>query len=449
MTTPLPTQLNKSGGDRIADYKRNLDFYNGNQWPTRRDRRRDRGNLTLNYARAIVKKIAAYVMQGRSVNVEPASDDPAAIDAAAQAEAAIATIHAANHADRLDYDTEIDTAVLGDGAYKVTWSTERDTVRITAPDVQGLYAWPLTDDLTEFSRVCHRYQVPPSDPLAAPFARGDKSVEIIEDWTPAVFTLHIDGKVTQSEPNPYGFIPFVIYPNESQPKRWYGVSDIEEIREPCDALNRQVTRIDKILAVSGNPIAVLEGVQQSEDIAAVPGAIWEIPEGAKAYLLDLLRGGGVRLHIDYVDLLRNTLQDLAETPRTAFGDTDRDLSGIALRIQLQPLLQKVDRKRLIRTAAYIRRTEMAFALLKQFANEDHTTAGEIVVNWEPATPGDRTEAIANEAAMLASGIAARRTAIARLGEVDDVDKELSLIDTDQTAALERNPAPSSDQRPTA
>lgn len=434
MTTPLPTHLTKFGGERIANYKRNLDFYNGQQWPARRDRRRDRNNLTLNYARAIVKKIAAYVMQGRSVNVEPTSDDPTAITAAALAEAAIAAIHAANHADRLDYDTEIDTAVLGDGAYKITWSPEQSRVRITAPDVQGIYAWPLSDDLTEFSRVCHRYQL----------TTGDKPIDVIEDWTAALFDLHIDGKLTSSSPNPYGFIPFVIYPNESQPKRWYGVSDIEEIREPCDALNRQVTRIDKILAVSGNPIAVLEGVQQSEDIAAVPGAVWEIPEGAKAYLLDLLRGGGVRLHIDYVDLLRNTLQDLAETPRTAFGDTDRDLSGIALRIQLQPLLQKVDRKRLIRTAAYVRRTEMAFALLKQFAGEDHTTAGEIVVNWEPATPGDRTEAIANEAAMLASGIAARRTAIARLGEVDDVDKELSLIDADQT--LERNQTPQANQR---
>jgi hypothetical protein len=430
MTTPLPQQLRKTDNERLANYKRNLDFYNGQQWPAGRDRRRDAKNLTFNYARAIVKKIAAYVMQGRSVNVEPASDDTTAIGAAAQAEAAIAGIHAVNHADRLDYDTEIDTAVLGDGAYKVTWSPERNAVRITAPDVQGLYAWPASDDLTEFVRVCQRYQLPADDPRVAPYARNDRPVELIEDWTTTLFDLYIDNQLASSVPNPYGFVPFVIFPNESQPKRWYGASDIDEIREPCLALNREVTRIDKILAVSGNPIAVLEGVQQSQDIAVDPGAVWEIPEGAKAYLLDLLRGGGVRLHIDYVDLLRNTLQDLAETPRTAFGDTDRDLSGVALRIQLQPLLQKVERKRLIRTAAYIRRTEMAFALLAQFRKEDHSQAGEIVVNWEPATPGDRTEAITNEAAMLTAGIAARRTAIARLGEVDDVDKELSLIDAD-------------------
>ena len=37
-----------------------------------------------------------------------------------------------------------------------------------------------------------------------------------------------------------------------------------------------------------------------------PGAVWEIPERAKAYLLDLLQGGGVKLHVDYIDLLYRT-----------------------------------------------------------------------------------------------------------------------------------------------
>lgn len=439
MTTPLPDLLRKTDLERTAAYKRNLDFYNGEQWPRQRNRRRDATKLTFNYARAVIRKLTAYTMQGRSVNVEPADDTPAASAAAAAAEQAIEAIHSANHADRLDYDTETDTAVLGDGAYKVTWDQLAARVRITAPDVQGLFAWPETHDLTSFTRVCHRYRL----------ADGPKPVEVAEDWTAELFDIYHDGQLTSSLPNPYGFVPFVIFPNESQPKRWYGLSDIEEIREPCDALNREVTRIDRILAVSGAPITVLENVQQADDIRAEPGAVWEIPEGAKAYLLDLLSGGGVQLHMSYVDLLRNTLQDLAETPRTAFGDTDRDLSGVALQIQLQPLLQKVERKRLIRTAAYIRRTEMALALLAQFGGQDHTTAGQLVVNWEPATPGDRTQAIANEATMLTSGIAARRTAIARLGEVDDVDKELSLIDADAATALERKPAASNNQRPTA
>lgn len=42
---------------------------------------------------------------------------------------------------------------------------------------------------------------------------------------------------------------------------------------------------------SGNPIAVLENVTEAQDIAVAPGAVWEVPEKARAYLLDLLQGG--------------------------------------------------------------------------------------------------------------------------------------------------------------
>ncbi len=54
----------------------------------------------------------------------------------------------------------------------------------------------------------------------------------------------------------------------------------------------------KVLELSGAPITVLENVDGSEGITVGPGAKWELPEGAKAYLLDLLGGGGVGLHIE-------------------------------------------------------------------------------------------------------------------------------------------------------
>ncbi len=108
--------------------------------------------------------------------------------------------------------------------------------------------------------------------------------------------------------------------------------------EPQRELNRAMSQLSRILELSGNPIAVLENVEESEDIAVRPGAVWNIPEDAKAYLLDLLQGGGVRLHIDYINLLYRILHDISESPRAAFGGTERDLSGVALEIELQPLV---------------------------------------------------------------------------------------------------------------
>ena len=130
--------------------------------------------------------------------------------------------------------------------------------------------------------------------------------------------------------NPYGFIPFVIYPNLREPKQFWGVSDIPAIRESVRELNRALSQLSMILELSGNPIAVLENVSESQDIAVQPGAVWELPERARAYLLDLLQGGGVKLHVDYVDLIYRTLHDLGESPRTAFGENRQGLSGVAL-----------------------------------------------------------------------------------------------------------------------
>jgi hypothetical protein len=90
---------------------------------------------------------------------------------------------------------------------------------------------------------------------------------------------------------------------------------MEPVRESIRELNRAFSQLSMILELSGNPVAVLENVGESQDVAVRPGAVWELPERAKVYLLDLLQGGGVRLHADYVELICRTLYDLGETPR--------------------------------------------------------------------------------------------------------------------------------------
>ena len=155
----------------------------------------------------------------------------------------------------------------------------------------------------------------------------------------ADFELWLGDRLHERKPNPYGFIPFVIFPNLREPKQFWGVSDLAAVVEPARELNRAMSQLSAILELSGNPIAVLENIENAEDIAVEPGAVWELPDRAKAYLLDLLQGGGVQLHASYIDLLYRSLHDLTETPRTSFGDNQKALSGVALpTIWLGPLL---------------------------------------------------------------------------------------------------------------
>ena len=300
-------------------------------------------------------------------------------------------------------------------------------MRVTAPDVQGLFAWSGADDPTGRGASRSATRSRPTRPSrCSGRCRRGRSARV--GSTPSSrrgrsesFELWLDGTLTDERPNPYGFIPFVIYPNVREPKQFWGVSDLDALKEPLRELNRALSQLSMILELSGNPIAVLENVTEAQDIAVQPGAVWEIPEKARAYLLDLLQGGGVGLHVEYADLVLRTLHDLAEVPRSAFGDTKQPLSGVALEMELDPLLKKVHRKRLIRGAAFRRRNEMVLRILEQQTGEPFAPYRSRIV-WGPVLPQDRSRLVEDETRLVGAGIHSRRTA-AGLLDVADPDTE--------------------------
>lgn len=420
----LPRQISRMDLERLKAYRENLDFYNGAQWPGY-PRPRER-RLTFNYAKVFVDKVTSYLMSGLDFAIDPAS--PEDREKARRAEEAIYKVYETNSLEQLDFETEIDAAILGDGCFKVTWDSREKRVRVSAPDVQGIYVWWLGDDITRVWRVASRYQLS-ADEVRLLYnagatrrvspAAGKPRSTVVEVWTDRKLELWIDDALLERKTNPYGFIPFLIYPNLREPKKFWGVSDIPTLVEPARELNRALSQLSLILELSGNPIAVLENIENAEDIAVRPGAVWEIPEQARAYLLDLLQGGGVKLHTDYIDLLYRTLHDLSESPRTAFGDNQRGLSGIALEMELHPLLQKVKRKRLIRNAVYRRRNEMILRILEKMAGESFGNYRSRII-WGPTLPQDRGRMVRDEEILIGAGIHSRRTAMDELG-IEDPD----------------------------
>jgi len=412
----IPTQLARHDMDRLKRYKELLDFYYGQHWQGYA--RRGEKRLTFNYAKVVIDKATSYLMSGINFAVDAVEDSDEARAKARRAEAALYQVYEANNLEQIDFETEIDCAILGDAGYKVIWNQETKSVRVTAPDVQGIYAWWVGDDTSRIWRVASKYSLSADEVEILYNARPKgKTANIVELWTDQNLELWLDNVQVEKKPNPYGFIPFIIYPNLREPKKFWGISDLPQIMEPQREFNRSISQLSRILELSGNPIAVLENVEESEDIAVKPGAVWNIPEDAKAYLLDLLQGGGVGLHINYIDLLYRILHDVSESPRAAFGGTARDLSGVALEIELQPLLQKVRRKRLIRTAAYNQRNSLILRLLEKYRGESFGDIRLRVV-WNPVLPRDLTRLVTNEQSLVQSGIHSRRRAMEELGVED-------------------------------
>lgn len=423
---------------RLARYRDYLDFYEGRQWsgrPLPGERR-----LTVNYARVLVRKLVSYIFpEPVSFSVVPDGDGRVAHERAHRAEQALATVYGENDLASVDFTAAVDAAVLGDGGFKVTWDAAAHRPAITAVDMQGVSAWWDVDDPRRVTRVAQRTAIPAADALAryGVVARGPVA-EIVEDWRAATpvdtgrFTLTVDGTVVRDGENPLGGLPYVLFANAPRPRDFWGESDLADLVDVQRELNRRLSVVARILELSGNPIAVLENVEGADAIQVGPGALWELPEGAKAYLLDLLAGGGVGLHLQYIELLYRALHDLAETPRTAFGDAGRNLSGAALEVEIQPLVQKVKRKRRVWESVFARRNALALDLMARFGGLDIGACRRTITLWGAILPADPDALVSQQARLVTNGLSSRRAALARLG-VEDPDRELRAIEDDARA----------------
>jgi len=418
----IMNELARRDTDRIRRYREMMDFYHGKQWVGREVYGEKR--LTFNYARVFIDKLTSYLMSGMKFIVETGETSDGAKAREKRAEAALREVYEENNLEQLDFETEIDCAILGDACYKVLWDAASKRVRITSPDVQGIYVWWRGDDISRIWKVAARYILSAEEAeYLYQVKPRDKQATLVEIWTDDDLALYLDDMLLEKKPNPYGWIPFIVFPNLREPKEFWGVSDLTQVMEPQRELNRALSQLSRILELSGNPIAVLENVEQSQDIAVRPGAVWNIPEDARAYLLDLLQGGGVRLHIDYIDVLYRILHDISESPRAAFGGVGRDLSGVAMQIELYPLWQKVKRKRLIRATVYRRRCEMVLRLLEKYRGGRFGSCPVEVV-WEPSLPQDVSRLVADEQSLVQTGIHSRRRAMDEL-RVKDPELEFN------------------------
>jgi hypothetical protein len=428
-----PAKLASLDNNRLAAYKNNLDFYQGAQW-TASSRNRQ---LVFNYARAAIDKITSYLMSGLNFACYPIDNSDSSREKVRQAEQLLNRVYQENNLQQLDWETEVDCAVLGDACYKVTWDAAGERIRITSPDVSGIYAWWLGDDVSRVWRVASRYQLSDEEiqqlyNLSIP----GKKAYITELWTEKQFQLYLDSNLIQSKPNPYGFIPFLLFPNLREPKKFWGSSDITALIEPQRELNRAMSQLSRILELSGNPIAVLENIDSADEIKVQPGALWQLPQDAKAYLLDLLQGGGIRLHIDYIDTIYRTLHDLSELPRAAYGGIDKELSGSALQVEMGSLVQKVTRKRTIRTNIYHQRSELIFRLAALYMNSEFNELTHRVI-WGPILPQDSARQAQNEQLLVQAGVHSRRTAMDEMG-IQDPDEEFNRWLDERAKILDMN-----------
>jgi hypothetical protein len=121
------------------------------------------------------------------------------------------------------------------------------------------------------------------------------------------------------------------------------------------------------------------------------------------------------------------------------------VTGPVLEIEMQPLVQKVKRKRRIRTTVYRRRAEIILALLKQFKGT-HYGAIEPRIAWGDILPNDFTADVANENILIGKLVHSRKTAMENLG-VEDTDAEFKQAMDERAAILKQQPSQQNGAKP--
>ena len=304
-----------------------------------------------------------------------------------------------------------------DDMRRLTWVSE--TTRLSGEQIVELYG--------PGSCNC---ELPPNFKL-------ENSYRVEERWTDREVLVKVSGKPVKREPNPYGFIPYVIVPNLSRPRQFWGLSDLEDILTLNSEFNVRVSILSQLLQMSGNPVLVLENVDSAEGLRVGPGAIWTLPEGSRASLLELLKDGGVQLHLDYINLLYRMMHDLSELPAAGFGRDQAvsGSSGVALEQLLYPVVQRVARKRRIWDEALDLRNRMMLALAGLPVLRSRFT-------WADVLPKDRAGLVTQEVGLVAANIHSLETARRGLGDEQPELENDRIVQEHQKLGLSQNTGPS-------
>ncbi|MBC7264959.1 MAG: phage portal protein [Chloroflexi bacterium] len=423
----LSDALTSRDAERMARYRANLDFYNGElyqQHPRTTRQRADEVREVFNYAQRLVEVTASKLVRGMEFRVLPWAEMPEALASAERARDALYDVYETEQLDIADYETAVDAAVLGDGCYTVRWDPRRQRVRVLPVCVEGLWAWWRGDNFRDLYRVVQRYHLAGEEAEYWFGLRAQSAeVEIIEDWTAETTTLYADGAQVSRQPNPYGFLPYTIWPNLKRPKEFWGRADVEIIRPVCQQLNERLSTLMWLMRVSGNPVVLLEGVDSSRGIRVGPGEVWHIPPGARAQVLDLLGPVG-EYHLRSIELLLGVLHDLSAVPRAALGQSKAE-AWRAMRLELDPLVDMVEVKRLIWGAMVRQRNWMILSVLERMTGAEYGSK-RTQVSFGPVLPEDEGEVAAREVALVGAGIHSRRTA-ALLTGIKDPEAELNRV----------------------
>jgi hypothetical protein len=189
----------------------------------------------------------------------------------------------------------------------------------------------------------------------------------------------VDDQLIDDRPNPLGRIPIVHIPNVKISGSPWGLSDIENIVPLNREYNEKATEVSDIVAYHASPITIVKGAKLS-NLEAGARKVWAgIPPDGDVYNLE----NGVDLNgpLAYLELIKRAMHEMTGVPETALGQMQpiSNTSGVALSIQMMPMMQRYAKKKRTYTAGIVEINELILRTLFLFEPESQ--------QYDPSTDG--------------------------------------------------------------
>jgi hypothetical protein len=182
---------------------------------------------------------------------------------------------------------------------------------------------------------------------------------------------------------PYAFSPIVDCQNLPAPGEFWGCSDLEDdVLEILRAINFIASNTARIIRFHAHPKTWGRGFAAKELRIGVDETV--VLPGDNAELHNLEMQSDLASSLAYLDRLRQAMHEISRVPEVATGNMQNigALSGTALQILYQPLLEKTSTKRLLYGDML---TELNRRLLAigGFGDENN-----VIIHWPELLPSD-------------------------------------------------------------
>lgn len=227
---------------------------------------------------------------------------------------------------------------------------------------------------------------------------------------------------------PYAWAPVIDCQNLPLPNEFWGVSDLEsDVLELSQGIDFVLSNLKKIIRYHAHPKTWGRGFDSQKLTVGIDGVI--ILNAPDAELHNLEMESDLASSITLYDRLREALHEVSQVPEVATGKLDNvgQLSGLALQILYQPLMEKTEVKRRSYGALLV---ELNRRLLELggFGPDNRT-----VLHWPELLPTDLM--VERQAALIDQQLGASEdTLLEKLGYDPDLEREKRRTNEAQAGA---------------